>query len=55
MALPIGETPVLKGKEVVAFIKEMHEDAGKSVGSVPTPKLDEAYKSIKEYAEHKQE
>jgi hypothetical protein len=54
MALPIGETPILKGREATTFIKRMHKDAQKPVGPIPTPKLDEAYKSIKEYAEQKQ-
>jgi hypothetical protein len=54
MALPIGETPVLTGKEAAKFIKEIHRDAHKQVSLTPTPKLRTARELIKKYAEHQQ-
>ena len=42
MALPIGATPRLTGKEAEKFIATLNEDANKPAGPVPTPKLKEA-------------
>jgi hypothetical protein len=52
MARPIEATPVLTGKEAVAFITMIHEDSKKPVGLIPTPKLEEAEELIKQYSEH---
>ena len=42
MALPIGPTPTLYGKEAEEFTKKIEEDLKKPVGLTPTPKLAEA-------------
>ena len=42
MALPIGATPRLSGKEAEKFIDTLKKDSDKRVGPVPTPKLQEA-------------
>ncbi len=54
MALPIGVTPILTGKAAAEFLTKMHKDAQRPVGLTPTPKLEEARKLIKKYAEHQQ-
>lgn len=46
MALPIGSTPTLYGKEAEEFTKKIEEDLKKPVGLIPTPKLEEARKRI---------
>lgn len=50
MALPIGATPVLKGKEADAFLEKIHKDQNKPVNLTPTPRLVEACELIKEHA-----
>ena len=50
MALPIGATPVLTGKEAADFIVKLHKDVHKPVSLTPTPKLDKACELIKEHA-----
>jgi len=50
MALPIGETPILTGKEATEFINKVREEAQKPVEPIPTPKLEKAYELIKGYA-----
>jgi len=52
MARPIAATPVLTGKEATHFINTIHENSNKPVGPVPTPKLGNAQKLIKQYSEH---
>ena len=47
MAIPIGSTPVLCGKDAVAFITTVYKNANKPVSIVPTPKLKQASKLIK--------
>jgi len=49
MALPIGATPVLTGKEAAKFMDDLRKDA-KKPGLVPTPKLEQAVKLIEEHA-----
>ena len=49
MSLPIGRTPILRGKEAVKFLTMIHEDAQKPVHLIPTPKLEEAHKLIKKH------
>ena len=50
MARPIAATPELKGKEATSFITKIHENANKTVGIVPTPKLENAQKLIERYS-----
>lgn len=52
MAKPIAATPILTGKAATMFITKMHENAKRPAGPVPTPKLEEADKLIKQYSEH---
>jgi len=52
MALPIGATPVLTGKEAAKFITRIQEEAKNKVGLIPTPKLEEARKLVKQYSEN---
>lgn len=47
MALPIGSTPVLRGKDATAFIATVYKNASRSVSIVPTPKLEQVSKLIK--------
>lgn len=54
MALPIGATPVLTGKEAAKFITMIHKDAQKPAKLTPTPKLKEAHALIKQHAERQQ-
>jgi hypothetical protein len=54
MALPIGATPVLKGKEAADFIVKLHKDAKKPVNLTPTPKLDKACELIEQHASRRQ-
>ncbi|AII58752.1 hypothetical protein X792_05140 [Dehalococcoides mccartyi CG1] len=53
MALPISPTPVLRGKEAASFLTRMHENENKPVSIIPTPKLDQVAKLVKEYASSK--
>ena len=50
MALQVAPTPVLKGKDVERFDKLVKEGLKKRTKLVPTPKLDEARRKIREYA-----
>ena len=52
MALPIGTTPVLTGKEAAKFIARIQEEVKTKVGTVPTPKLGEALELIKQHSEN---
>ena len=52
MAKPIAATPVLKGRQAMAFMAMIHKDAENPVGRIPTPKLAEAQELIKQYSEH---
>jgi hypothetical protein len=54
MALPIGATPVLKGKEAADFIIAVNKDAQKPVSLTPTPKLKNACELIRKHAERQQ-
>jgi hypothetical protein len=54
MAIPIGATPVLTGKEAAEFIKMIHKDAQKPASLTPTPKLGKARELIKKHAEGRQ-
>lgn len=47
MSLPIGATPILKGKEADEFLKRLEADLKKPVGLTPTPKLGEALAKIR--------
>ncbi len=55
MALPIGATPVLTGKEATEFLTALYRDEQKPVSPTPTPRLAEAEKLIKQYAHKRQE
>jgi hypothetical protein len=50
MALPIAPTPVLRGKEAADFVRWIHANENKKVGLVPTPKLEQAIKLLRENA-----
>jgi hypothetical protein len=54
MALPIGATPVLTGKEAADFIVKLHKDAQKPVNLTPTPKLEQACELIRKHAGRQQ-
>ena len=54
MALPIGATPVLNGKEAAEFLAMLHKDAQEPTSLTPTPKLEEACKLIEKHGEHQQ-
>lgn len=54
MALPIGATPVLRGKRAVEFLEMIHADAAITVTLTPTPKLTKALRSISVYAKRQQ-
>lgn len=47
MPIPIGVTPVLRGKEATAFLKRLNDDLKSPVGLTPTPKLKDAIKLIR--------
>ena len=51
MALPIGATPELKGKDAEDFLLKLDEDLKNPVGLVLTPKIEDARKLIKERAD----
>lgn len=53
MALPIGATPVLIGREATEFIITIQKEAKRPARPTPTPKLDEACELIKKYAEYR--
>ncbi|MDQ1317212.1 MAG: hypothetical protein QG588_863 [Candidatus Poribacteria bacterium] len=50
MALPIGNTPTLKGKDAVRFSERIKKDLAKPAKLIPTPKIEEARRAVKEYA-----
>jgi hypothetical protein len=50
MALPIGSTPVLSGKEATKFMARVHKDSTVPARPTPTPKLARARELIKAYA-----
>ena len=54
MALPIGATPVLKGKEALDFLVTIHKDAQEPTCLTPTPKLGDATKLIKMHVKRQQ-
>ena len=54
MALPIGATPVLTGKDAAKFIITLHKDAQKPVSLTPTPKLEKACELIERHAKSQQ-
>ena len=47
MSIPIGTTPVLKGKEAAEFLKRINDDLNNPVGLTPAPKLKDAIKLIR--------
>jgi hypothetical protein len=51
MALPIAPTPTLKGKEAIDFMQRLEEDLKRPAYLTPTPKIENAKRLIKEYAE----
>ena len=50
MSLPISPTPVLKGKAATAFLKKIYAEENIPSYPIPTPKLEQAYKLVLEYA-----
>jgi hypothetical protein len=48
MALPIAATPVLTGQDAKAFSATIEQDLKKPSRLVPTPKLEQARKLIKQ-------
>ena len=55
MALPIAATPVLTGQDAVVFMRTIEEDIKKPSRLVPTPKLEQARRLIKQHASDKKE
>ena len=53
MAIPIGATPVLKGREAKRFIQLVIESEKHPVKYVATPKLEKAREMVKRYSEKK--
>jgi len=51
MAIPIGATPVLRGKEADRFAELVIESEKHPVKFVATPKLEKARAMVKEYKE----
>lgn len=51
MALPIAPTPILTGQDADEFDKKMEHGLKNPVYPVPTPKLNNAKRLIKEYAD----
>jgi hypothetical protein len=54
MALPITPTPVLEGEDAENFIRRLHEDLKTPATLVPTPKIEQARKLVREYARQQQ-
>ncbi len=50
MALPIGRTPILRGKAAESFIEKLKADLKKPICLVPTPKIDTAKKMVLAHA-----
>jgi hypothetical protein len=55
MALPIAATPVLTGQDAKAFSATIEKDLKKPSRLVPTPKLEQARKLIKQHASKRKE
>ncbi len=55
MALPIAETPVLTGQDAKAFSATIEKDLKKPSRLVPTPKLEQARKLIRQHASKRKE
>jgi hypothetical protein len=51
MAIPIGATPILKGKEADRFIQQVNESEKHPIRFVATPKLAKARQMVREYSE----
>jgi hypothetical protein len=52
MARPIGDTPILKGKDASRFLSMVRDADKNPVGLTPTPKLAKAHELVKKYSEH---
>ena len=50
MALPIAETPVLTGQDAEAFSATIEKDLKNPSRLIPTPKLEQARKLIRQHA-----
>jgi len=55
MALPIAATPVLTGQDARSFSVTIEKDLKKPSRLVPTPKLEQARKLIKQHASKRKE
>jgi hypothetical protein len=55
MALPIADTPILGKKETTRFLKQIKEDLKSPAELIPTPKIEEARRLVKEYAAKREE
>lgn len=55
MAQPISATPVLKGKDAERFLKRICKNANRQVYLVPTPKLVEAERLIKQISDNEKQ
>ena len=55
MALPIAATPVLTGQDAETFSATIEKDLKKPSRLVPTPKLEQARKLIKQHASKRKE
>lgn len=55
MALPIAATPVLTGQDAETFSATIARDLKKPSRLVPTPKLEQARKLIKQHASKRKE
>ncbi len=49
MALPIAPTPLLRGKDAERFVRTVARDLKHPASYVPTPKLEEARKLVRQY------
>jgi hypothetical protein len=54
MAIPIGETPILRGKNAAKFLSKVKSDLSEPTRFVPTPRLAEVDKLIHKHAIDKQ-
>jgi hypothetical protein len=54
MAIPIGETPVLRGKNAAKFLSKVECDLRTPTRFVPTPRLAEVDKLINKHVADKQ-
>ena len=50
MALPIASTPILEGEDAINFLNIIEKDLKTPAKLTPTPKLEEAKKLIRKYA-----